>query len=374
MNRKEIEENLIFLGIIGSQAYGTNLEHSDTDLKGIVIAPVSYHLGLLSFEQKDSWDTTDTGKITALDLSKDKVVYEVKKFLQLVLCQNPNILDLLYLPEKFIISKTPEYEYIASLREFLLSKEAYKSYSGYAHAQIRKMEAHRKWLLLEAQGIANVKPDPADYLPEDLTGLNLLPKSELYAFYEFITILLKDRIQYFDEYAEIQTAFKKVDWTGLIKQNGLSDDVSEYVQRTTNCTDNYLRLLNATQEYNSALRQHQNWKSWSKNRNPERAALERKCGVDGKNAMHCIRLQRMAVEILEEGTVYVYRSDADYLKKIRRGEISYEEIMEESQRLREKAEAALKVSSLPDKVDKQFISNILEELPTKKFQCKSKMW
>jgi predicted nucleotidyltransferase len=280
MKRKEVEDNLIVLGIVGSRAYGTNLESSDTDLKGIMIAPMQYHLGLYSFEQKDQWDEKEVGNIGALDLSKDKVVYEVKKFMQMVAKQNPNILDLLYLPDEFILHKTPEYEYIANMRDFLLSKEAYKSYNGYAYAQIKRMDTHRAWLTQEAQGIVNVKPDPADYLTEELRGLNLLPTSELYAFYEFLVTLLRDRIQYFDEYDEIQLAFKKVDWTGLIKQHGLSDEVDEYVQRTTNCSDNYIRLLHATQEYNAALRKYQNWKDWTKNRNPERSALERKCGYD----------------------------------------------------------------------------------------------
>lgn len=374
MRRSEIEENLIFLGVVGSQAYGTNLESSDTDLKGIMIAPMQYHLGLYSFEQKDQWDEKETGNIGALDLSKDKVIYEVKKFMQLVANQNPNILDLLYLPDQFILHRTPEYDYIASMRDFLLSKEAYKSYSGYAYAQIKRMDTHRAWLAQEAQGIVNVKPNPADYLTENLRGLNLLHTSELYAFYEFLVTLLRDRIQYFDEYEELQLAFKKVDWTGLIKQHGLADDLDAYVQRTTNCSDNYIRLLHATQEYNAALRKYNNWKDWIKNRNPERSALERKCGYDSKSAMHCIRLQRMVVEILTEEVVHVYRPDAEYLKTIRRGEVSYEELMEESERLKEAASSALKVSLLPDKVDKAFVSSILEEVLTKKFKCTPRSW
>jgi predicted nucleotidyltransferase len=374
MNRKEIEDNLIFLGIVGSKAYGTDLETSDTDLKGIVIAPLKYHLGLYQFEQEDQWDITEKGSIGALDLSKDKVVYEVKKFMQLVSSQNPNILDLLWLPEKDILYRTDSYKYVVSMRDFLLSKDAYKSYSGYAYAQIKRMDTHRAWLTQEAQGVVNTRPDPADYLSEDLRGLNLLPTSELYAFYEFLATLLRDRLQYFDEYEEIQLAFKKVDWTGLIKQHGLSDEVDEYVQRTTNCSDNYIRLLHATQEYNAALRRYNNWKDWKKNRNPERSALERKCGYDSKNAMHCIRLQRMVVEILTEEVVHVYRTDSEYLKQIRRGEISYEELMAESNRLQLAATKALEISSLPAKVDKEFVSSILEELLARKFQCKPKSW
>jgi uncharacterized protein len=370
MDRRTVEDNLIFLGIVGSKAYGTDLEYSDVDLKGVMIAPIKYHLGTYSFEQKDQWDVNETGRIGALDLSKDKVVYELKKFMNLITSQNPNILDLLWLPEDKVLFTTPTFESIILMRDFLLSQDCYKSFGGYAASQIKRMENHRIWLQLENEGKVITQPKPEDYLPEDMSGMNLLPTSELYAFYEFLVIMLKDKLQYFDEYEEIQESFKKVDWKGFIKQHGLSDEVDNFVQRATNCSDNYIRLLHATQEYNSALRRYFSWKDWKLNRNPERAALERKCGYDSKNAMHCIRLQRMLVEILQKEEIYVSRTeDADYLKEIRRGEISYEDLLAESARLKAASTEALKTTKLPKKLDKNFTSGILEDILSRQFKC-----
>jgi hypothetical protein len=70
----------------------------------------------------------------------------------------------------------------------------------------------------------------------------------------------------------------------------------------------------------------------------------------------------MCVEILSFGEVRVRRSDADYLKKIRNGGFSYEHIIEQSEILRNKAADAEKVSTLPNTVDSEFVSNVIEEL------------
>lgn len=370
MKRPEIEQGMVMLGITGSHAYGTNIEGSDVDLKGITIPPLDYFFSTKRFDQKDSWSDNEPGNMLILDDHKDVVVYSLSKFMELVVCQNPNILDLLWLPDVCVLHKTAVYDHLKVYREFFLSKKAYGSFSGYANAQIGKMEKHRTWLLAEAEGKVVVKPQAQSYLPEELCTQQLLSKSELYAFYEFLVCMLKDRFQYFNEYPEFVKLGGEIDWTGVIKQHGLPDEAMDFIQITTKCSDNYLRLLNGTQTYMADMRRYESWLSWKKNRNPERAALELKCGFDGKNAAHCLRLQFMLIEILKEGVVHVRRtSDAEYLKAVRTGQISYEEVMEMSTQLKLDGKEALSHSTLPTVVDKGYIDKLLTSIYSVHFKC-----
>mgnify|MGYP001059019150 CR=1 FL=1 len=46
MNLKSIVPHKIFECIGGSHAYGTNVETSDVDLRGIYMLPISHHISL----------------------------------------------------------------------------------------------------------------------------------------------------------------------------------------------------------------------------------------------------------------------------------------------------------------------------------------
>lgn len=368
MKINDIETNLIFGGIVGSTAYGTNIEGSDEDIAGITVPTVDNFFGLSRFEQKDSWGEDELGQVNLypyLAEHKDVVVYSITKFCNLVLKGNPNILDLLWLEDRFILTRKHYYERIRANRDFLLSKDCYHTYSGYANSQLQRMERHRAWLLKEATGEVTQPPCIEKFLPEG--AVKLLDKSELNAFYNFLSTLIKSVISSDKSLEQITS---ELDIKGLIVQNQLPEATFSYVQEFTRASNDFMSLLNATQAYSSALRDYNAWRSWKTKRNPERAALELKIGYDSKNAMHCIRLQTMAIEILRYGHVYVYREfDADYFKKIRRGEVPYEEVIELSKTLKQDAKQAKEESNLPDRVDKGFLSDLLSDILSDFFKC-----
>jgi hypothetical protein len=67
-----------------------------------------------------------------------------------------------------------------------------------------------------------------------------------------------------------------------------------------------------------------------------------------KNAAHLIRLLRMGIEFLGTGQLQVYRtSDADELKRIKRGEWSLDDVKAEAERLFARVEPARARSPLP---------------------------
>lgn len=137
LTQKEIDDilpsNTILLGYIGSISHGTQIPKTnpdsidDIDIMGIAIAPENVYFGLEKFEQKEvkykEWDS---------------VVYEIKKFFSLLLKQNPNVLGLLWLQD--YIYKNEFGQAIIDNRDLFISKQAYHSFSGYAHGQLHRME------------------------------------------------------------------------------------------------------------------------------------------------------------------------------------------------------------------------------------------
>jgi predicted nucleotidyltransferase len=80
--------------------------------------------------------------------------------------------------------------------------------------------------------------------------------------------------------------------------------------------------------------------------NSKRRAEVGKYGYSLKNAYHLIRLLKMGIEIMTEGTLHVFRSDKKYLMEIRNGKYSLEEIKTESKRLFDLFEIAYVKSDL----------------------------
>lgn len=129
-----IPANTILLGYVGSIAHGTHIPKTDPnsiddkDIMGVCVADESVYYGLRRFEQKDiqrgEWDS---------------VVYEVRKFFNLLLKQNPNVVGTLWLQEKDYIHVSESGRLILDNRHLFVSKAAYHSFIGYAHAQLHKM-------------------------------------------------------------------------------------------------------------------------------------------------------------------------------------------------------------------------------------------
>lgn len=133
ISKKMVEENTIYLCISGSRAYGTHNESSDHDYRGICIIPdKSYYfgIGINRFEQMDKgW-------------KDDRIIYDLRKALLLMADCNPNMIDLLFMPQILWVTSTPFWQKIYKERHKFLSKKAKHTYSGYAYAQFKKIKLH----------------------------------------------------------------------------------------------------------------------------------------------------------------------------------------------------------------------------------------
>ncbi|MBD2452789.1 nucleotidyltransferase domain-containing protein [Nostoc sp. FACHB-87] len=356
MKRIEVEQRTILIGLAGSHGYGLNRPDSDLDFRGVFIAPKRYYLGFDSIEQKDTgWD--EPGIFPFIDGNKDTVIYELRKILQLLAGANPNVLELLWLHKYPVLTEVGQY--LIKHRNLFLTKKVRHTYTGYAFAQIKKMQTHRKWLLNPPQK----QPLPADYGIENEEPLS---KDELNAFLEYLYLLIRGRIEFLEEAEQLYKLLTAdIDFKGVLKQYALPNEALEYTEHLTYGRKDFIRLLQKSQSYQIAVREWKAYLSWQKNRNPARAEMERQSGFDLKHGMHCIRLLRSGLEILQRGEVIVDRrmaGDVDDLKAILKGQYSYEQVMQMAEDLVAQMEDVYEKSTLPAKPDLEQINELCIEL------------
>ena len=132
----DLEDHLILLGRRGSEAHGTYIPPEDPnsiddrDLMGIVIPSRKYYIGLSHWEHaesiKECWDV---------------VLYEYRKFVNLLIKQNPNGLGLLWLePEDYLYKNWSGGMLISHRDLFRCRSAAAASFGGYAMSQLKKMQ------------------------------------------------------------------------------------------------------------------------------------------------------------------------------------------------------------------------------------------
>jgi hypothetical protein len=130
--------NTILLAYGGSTAYGTRTENSDNDYRGITIPPLPYFYGLDHFETYDP-NKEKKPEIDIIVPKEDIVVYSLKKYAQLAIQNNPNVLEILFTkPEHFLIWTDYGAELI-KIRHQFLSKEFFMRTNGYAKGQYYEM-------------------------------------------------------------------------------------------------------------------------------------------------------------------------------------------------------------------------------------------
>ncbi|MFP7477538.1 DNA polymerase beta superfamily protein [Terribacillus saccharophilus] len=132
-----LEERTIILAPTGSHAYGTNTEDSDKDYKGICIPPVSYFLGLESFNEYNS----SGGK--NFKNTKDDVdinIIHITKFVKDAMVGVPNNIEILFLNKDQYIKLTDLGQQLIDNRHLFLSKAIQKKFGGYAKSQIQKLK------------------------------------------------------------------------------------------------------------------------------------------------------------------------------------------------------------------------------------------
>lgn len=344
MDRDFVEQNTIFSTIVGSVAYGTNTPESDMDVRGIAIIPdLKYYFGYLDhFEQFE-------------DNVEDLVIYDIRKAFKLISDANPNMLDLIYTPERFHKKVHPIFEKVLDNKDKFLSKKARFTYTGYAFAQLKRIKTARSWLLNPPKK----KPERSDFgLPDE----KIITRDDLGAFEWVMAHLLKDTIEYLNLSDETKDELKEANWIGLVQRGGIPDNCFDDAQKITGASDEWMEAMKREQAYLRAKQHFDSYSQWKNGRNKKRAALEEKFGYDSKHASHLVRLMRMGKEILSGQGVQVFRPDREELKAIRDGAWTYEQIEEYAQTTEKEIIDLYTTSNLPKEPNRKFLNKLCVDI------------
>jgi len=360
--------NTIYVTLHGSQAYGLNNELSDTDVKGIVIPPKEVENNLFHrFEQAENNPILEES-LSSLKNPKnpkfESTIFSLKKFMVLAANINPNIVELLWTdPTDHFIFKSPM-DVLMENRGLFLSSKAKFTFSGYAFAQAKKIERHRKWIVRgeiekpkrESFGLPSERPPQMN----DIFGL-IKSEVERWNLSQF-PLNEEERDELKSTIWELIYNVSKVDinegnWPQMYEAGVIERLAKEYNLKTE-----VVDILQRERLYKKEMESYNSWLNWKKNRNPARHLLEVKSGYDTKHGSHLVRLMRMGLEILNEHKVVVKRPDREEILAIKNGEWSYEQVIQFSKDMQTKLDEAYKTTTLPKSVNYEKVNKLYNGL------------
>ena len=149
LDKLNVPDNLIFLCYRGSISHNTYVPNTDPnsvddiDLMGVFLSPPEYYIGL-SQHKLDNPTTVEI--IQEVDgILLDCVFYELRHFISMALKSNPNVFSALWVkPEHHILVDEQFKPYLDNRKIFLSKDQIYKSFTGYANGQLKRMTHYDK--------------------------------------------------------------------------------------------------------------------------------------------------------------------------------------------------------------------------------------
>jgi predicted nucleotidyltransferase len=370
----------LYLVVRGSHAYGTNIETSDTDYSGIFIQSMDDILGNKYVEQIN-------------DDKNDTVIYEIRRFLELLGTNNPTVLELLNTPEDCVIYKDPIFDLILNDREKFITKICAKSLGGYAKQQISKAKGQNKkqnWekdkvtrkevldfvYVIEGEKSIPWKVWNEDYnYEEKFIGVVNVPNArDIYAvYYDGVARnMFSENIPESDKNLLIKLKKELGEpmgfgYKGLVK-TGEGVNVAESNQlRLSSIPKGEEPICVVTYNkdgYTQHCNDYKSYQTWLEQRNESRWVDVQSHGqkIDGKNMMHCMRLIQMSREIAEGKGIIVRRPNAKELISIRRGEVDLQTLIDKVEKEIVEIDKLFEESSLPNSIDSSFINELIVKI------------
>ena len=304
-------QNLILFEVIsGSKSFGLNTPTSDTDIKGVYYLPKEKFFGLDYIPQISNE-------------SNDEVYYEIGRFVELLLKNNPNILEILASPEDCILYKHPLMEHL-QLEDFL-SKLCKDSFAGYAVTQIKKARGLNKKI---------VNPMPKE-------KKSLLDFCYVLKGYETVALnsFLVENNWYQEQcglvnlpnskgmFAMFYDENKTLGYKGIIQKENSNEVSLSSIPKN----EKLIGYLSCNQDgYSKYCKEYTEYWNWIEKRNEDRYNTNQQHGknYDSKNMMHTIRLLQTAEQILSTGKLNIRVSNREELLDIKAGNKEYDDLLE----------------------------------------------
>jgi len=141
-----LKTNIHYECMMGSIAYGCSNDASDCDIYGFSIPPkdiIFPHLNghIIGFgRQPKKFEQYQQHHVKDETFGKeyDIVIYNIIKYFQLVMNNNPNMIDSLFVPRRCILHSTQVGEHLRFHRRLFLTKKSWHTFKGYAYSQLNK--------------------------------------------------------------------------------------------------------------------------------------------------------------------------------------------------------------------------------------------
>ncbi|NLD48460.1 MAG: nucleotidyltransferase [Clostridiaceae bacterium] len=304
--------NILILTTVGSIAYGTNVDTSDIDVRGVTIETKQDIMGLSSFEQFE-------------DRATDTVIYGLKKFIPLCLNNNPNVLEILGTKPEHLLIITKEGQLLRDNVDLFLSKKAIQSFGNYASAQLRRLQ----------NALARDNYPQAEKEQHILNSISGQMEH------------LKQTYKSFTD-NEINLYIDKSDKEEMDTEIFIDISLKHYPLRD---------LKNIYSDMNNIVKDY----SKLNHRNSKKDELHL-----NKHAMHLIRLLVTGTEILEGKGVNTFREkEREFFLDIRKGKFSYNEIFQMVDEYELRFKSAAENTSLPDEPDYKRVEELMIEIYSK---------
>ena len=259
-------ENICYLTLGGSHAYGTNIEGSDVDIRGIATNTKEEILLGRDFEQVVNTDT-------------DTTVYSFKKIVNLLANVNPNTIETLYTRKDQILYMNELGKLLRDNRDVFLSKKCVYSFGGYANQQLRRLVNKSARLVSQAER--------EEHIMNSIRCASYFFKEKYFEFEE-------DAIKLFLDDALSEDMQKEIFMDITLKHYPLRDWKAMWAE-----------MSNIVKDYDKIGHRNSN-------------AIGR--GKLAKHMMHLVRLYLMCFDILEGKELTTYREkEHDFLMTIRSG-------------------------------------------------------
>lgn len=127
----DLPKNAFMVCRRGSRTYGTATKDSDSDYMIVVIPPFERLVGMKQFDGLDFI-------IDGVDI----VVYSIGKYFRLLLKNNPNVMETLWLSgdDYCPVDTSRDFMVLQVKRAMFSSLKAYHTFSGYAYGQLKRMD------------------------------------------------------------------------------------------------------------------------------------------------------------------------------------------------------------------------------------------